>query len=132
MAEQGRKQVGVIPYYYKNNRYRFVLVTSRKKPSKWIFPKGKAEEDLSDREAALKEAYEEAGLLGRLKGDCIRISGKNGDVSYKFYPMRISRICARWPERGLRRRCFVKSKRMRSLLPKTPYREAVEIFLRRD
>ncbi len=126
-------QIGVIPYIVRNNSYRFIIVTSRKHPSKWIFPKGQQEEDKKDREVAVNEAFEEAGIIGALKGKAVKITvtKKTETITYKLYPFKISRICRKWPERKIRKRQFVKSKKALKLLVKNPYSEALELFLKK-
>ena len=130
MKEAEKKVVGAIPYFYKNNSYRFVIVTSRKRPSAWIFPKGRIEIELNDREVAINEAFEEAGVIGRISGNAVkvRVVKKKGTVLYKLYPLRISRVCSKWPERRIRRRRFVKSKKALKEL-NTQYAEALGKFL---
>lgn len=130
MAEY--KEIGVIPYFKKNNSCKFVIVTSRKRPSKWIFPKGQPEDDKNDREVAVNEAFEEAGIIGTIQGKPIKVSvaGKKGNVTYKLYPFKISRVCHRWPERKVRTRSFVKPKKALKELRKQPYAEALKIFLK--
>ncbi|MBI9107339.1 MAG: NUDIX domain-containing protein [Spirochaetales bacterium] len=125
------KEIGVIPYYYKNNSYRFVLVTSRKKPSSWIFPKGQPEDERTDREIAINEAFEEAGVIGTIQGKAIKVTvqEKNRLVLYKLYPFKISRICQMWPERKLRRRCFLRPENALKELRRKPYAQALSLFL---
>jgi ADP-ribose pyrophosphatase YjhB (NUDIX family) len=45
-----------------------LLVSSKKEPGNWIFPKGHVEPGESAREAALRETEEEAGVTGKLLG----------------------------------------------------------------
>ena len=67
------KEIGVIPYIEKNNSFRFIIVTSRRHPKRWIFPKGQVEPEMEDREAAINEAFEEAGVIGTIRGKAIRV-----------------------------------------------------------
>ncbi|GAA5998164.1 hypothetical protein JCM5350_006396 [Sporobolomyces pararoseus] len=41
----------------------FVVVSSRKHANKWVFPKGGVEQGETSHEAALREAWEEGGLI---------------------------------------------------------------------
>lgn len=59
------KQSSVIPYQFKKDKLRLLIITSVKK-KKWIFPKGIIEEDMTPEKSAAKEAYEEAGVVGEL------------------------------------------------------------------
>jgi len=45
-----------------------LLVSSKKEPGNWIFPKGHVEHGETAREAALRETEEEAGVSGDLLG----------------------------------------------------------------
>lgn len=127
-------EIGVIPYKIRNSTFRFVIVTSRKHRKRWIFPKGQPEDDISDREVAVNEAFEEAGLIGTIHGKAIklRVEKKDVSVTYKLYPFKISRICRRWPERKLRKRMFVKAEKASKALVERPYAEALEIFIRKN
>jgi len=129
-----RKEIGVIAYIKRNNSYRFIIVTSRNHPNRWIFPKGQPEVNKADREVAVNEAFEEAGLIGTLQGKPIKVeSDSNGfTVRYKLYPFKISKICRKWPERKIRKRRIAKVKKVRELVEKRPYAEALKIFLSKN
>ena len=128
-----RKEIGVIPYFERNNTYRFVIVTARKHPKKWIFPKGQPEADKDDRSVAVNEAFEEAGIIGTIQGKSIKVSySAGGDVvTCKLYPFKISKICRDWPERGVRKRKFVKLEKTADKLQSIPYSEALDRFIKK-
>jgi 8-oxo-dGTP pyrophosphatase MutT (NUDIX family) len=56
---------GILPYRSRNGTLEVLLVTSSTR-KRWIIPKGHVEKNLTARESAMKEAYEEAGIRGRV------------------------------------------------------------------
>ena len=94
------KQSAVIPFRYIGEATEVLIITTRKK-KKWIFPKGIIELNMSARESALKESFEEAGLRGILR------SKKLGNYSYKkwggickvkVYALEVKSIVNIWEE----------------------------------
>src|ERR1700690_1174448 len=69
LAEQGKlkecAQVVAVCYRVGGGGVEFLLVRTRK--GRWIFPKGSAEPGLSHAQAAALEAFEEAGVHGRME-----------------------------------------------------------------
>ncbi len=63
------RQAGAIAVRIDDGEVRFLLVTARRDPSQWIFPKGHIEPGESASAAALRELAEEAGVKGRLAGE---------------------------------------------------------------
>ena len=57
-------QSGVIPFRIVNAEIEILLITTRSR--KWTIPKGIIEDGMSATEAAIQEAYEEAGIQGKL------------------------------------------------------------------
>ena len=99
-------QSAVIPFRKKGDSLEVLLITSMRK-KKWIVPKGVVEPDLSSRESAAEEAWEEAGVRGRI------LPGKVGEYSYRkwggectvtVYLMEVEDQSDDWPESGLRER----------------------------
>jgi 8-oxo-dGTP pyrophosphatase MutT (NUDIX family) len=92
-----------------NGDIRIMLVTTRG-AGRWIVPKGWPIANLSPREVAAREAYEEAGLVGVMVGK--RAVGrftyeKSGGgrtlrCEVKLFAMRIHHQLPDWPERGER------------------------------
>jgi len=113
------KQYGVLPYFQQSRKIKIILITSRNS-NQWIVPKGNREPNKSKRESALLEAYEEAGLTGRLdKGLKFRIfimcHGEKVDLT--LYPMRVTkRLIKKWPESHQRKRIEVSCNQAQSLV----------------
>ncbi len=103
-------QAGVVPYRLRaDGMVQIMLVTSRSGPW-WIVPKGNVDPGHTPREAAAREAYEEAGLLGttgrRQIGSYIYPKlGNSRRVA--LFAMRVDRVLRRWPEMGERKREWV-------------------------
>lgn len=62
---RGTEQVAAICYRVRNAGIEFLLVQTRS--GRWTFPKGKVEAGLTNAQAAALEAYEEAGVHGRME-----------------------------------------------------------------
>ena len=59
------RQAGAV-VYRTSDGHQFLLVRARRTPNQWIFPKGHLESGETPGEAALREAREEAGVVGRI------------------------------------------------------------------
>ena len=62
---RGCEQVAAICYRVRGGAIEFLLVQTR--GGRWIFPKGSAEAGLTNAQAAALEAFEEAGVHGRIE-----------------------------------------------------------------
>jgi 8-oxo-dGTP pyrophosphatase MutT (NUDIX family) len=62
------EQVAAVCYRLRNDSIEFLLVRTR--GGRWIFPKGNAEPGLTHARAAALEAFEEAGVHGRMQEAC--------------------------------------------------------------
>ncbi|MEJ2693343.1 MAG: NUDIX hydrolase [Candidatus Thiodiazotropha sp.] len=87
----------------REGQVEILLVTSRKQ-KRWILPKGICEPAVSRRETAAREAYEEAGAVGKVADRAL------GSYSYikwgaecqvDLFPMRVTKLVdeAQWEER---------------------------------
>ena len=65
-----RASVQVAAVCYRRQAQEIEFLLGRTSSGKWIFPKGRAHSLLSDSEAALREAWEEAGVLGCIDPEC--------------------------------------------------------------
>jgi 8-oxo-dGTP pyrophosphatase MutT (NUDIX family) len=62
------RQSGAIVVRLDKKEPRVLLVTSKRNPNRWIFPKGHIEKGEGAEAAALREAREEAGVVGKSIG----------------------------------------------------------------
>src|SRR3954467_3611056 len=71
------RQSGAIVVRLDQSEPRVLLVTAKRNPDRWIFPKGHVEKNETAEEAALREAREEAGVTARSVGPA-------GALEYRF------------------------------------------------
>jgi 8-oxo-dGTP pyrophosphatase MutT (NUDIX family) len=62
------RQSGAIIVRLDGKQPRVLLVTAKRNPQSWIFPKGHIEKGETPEDAAIREAREEAGVMGKLIG----------------------------------------------------------------
>lgn len=115
-----RKQSGLIPTRTRSGTLEVLLVTSMTR-KRWIIPKGNIEAELGPRETARLEAYEEAGVEGKVSdepiGTYIHENGK-GPRSVEVYVMEVERVLPddEWPESRYRKRQWMDIDRARQLI----------------
>jgi 8-oxo-dGTP pyrophosphatase MutT (NUDIX family) len=109
MARVHRK-AAVIPYRIRKKRVEVALVTTASGTG-WIVPKGSVGEGEHARDAAIREAEEEAGLLGVLPPKplgCYRHINGEGVCRVDVYLMRVTSVLDHWLEDRLRRRRWMR------------------------
>lgn len=110
-------QIGVFAVT-KKEKTKIVLVTSRT-GGRWIFPKGQPEKGRSRQKVAKDEAWEEAGLEGKIKTPPHEFRVSYGETKrlHLFY-MRVDKISEKYPEAKERKRIFVTLAEAEKLLDK--------------
>lgn len=99
-------QSGVIPFRIRGGQLEVALVTVRNGRG-WTIPKGHLEPRLTPADSAAKEAFEEAGLTGRVSR---KIFGKysyekQGHIRrVSVYALRVRKTLTEWPEMAVRKR----------------------------
>jgi len=102
-------QYGALPYRIVDGRVEVMLVTSRG-TGRWVIPKGWPMKGRKPHESAEREAYEEAGILGKV-GEVPLGSFEYGKrlkpetviaCKVEVFPMEVERHLDRWPEKGQR------------------------------
>ena len=104
------RQAAVIPYRIRKDRVEVALVTTFR-GKRWILPKGWVDEGELPRQAAIREAEEEAGLLGVVARKPLgRYQHMNGDSPCRVdvYAMRVTEVLDHWLEAKFRRRRWMR------------------------
>lgn len=112
------KRYGAICQLPGEGKKRIVLV-SRPDGKEWIHPKGRRIPGMSGRASARREAYEEAGLRGRIQPDrktvvICRQGGKK--VLLTLYDLHVTKMLKRWPEKRKRDRIVISSAKAAEML----------------
>ena len=100
------RQSAVIPYRLAGDGIEVLLITSARS-GRWIIPKGVVEPDLTPVQSALKEAWEEAGVSGRVEPTAIgsyRYDKWGGTCTVTVFLLEVTTVATVWPESRLRRR----------------------------
>jgi len=79
------EQAGAIVVRPGKTEPRILLVTARRNPDNWIFPKGHVEEGERPPDTAVREALEEAGVDGRIVAPAGSITFQLGDDNYRVH-----------------------------------------------
>jgi 8-oxo-dGTP pyrophosphatase MutT (NUDIX family) len=102
-----RVQYGALPYRVKDDASVEVLLVTSRQTKRWIIPKGWPIKGLKPAKAAAREAYEEAGVRGRVTGRPIglylyekRLDDRDACVpcEVKVFPLAVKRQSDAWPE----------------------------------
>ncbi|MCE9606775.1 MAG: NUDIX hydrolase [Planctomycetia bacterium] len=122
-----------IPYRIAGGRVEVCIVTTVRK-QRWVFPKGYVEDGETEAEAALKEAFEEAGLIGRIAGNSVgsyerRKLGLICRVA--CYLMQVEECQRAWDESSVRRRRWVPASEALAELGQKEQRSIYASILRR-
>ena len=117
-----RDLAGVIPYRLGNKgKPEFLMITND--DGEWVFPKGGIDKGESGREAAGREAFEEAGIEGKVKKSPIGAyehSPAKPDVTMHSMEVKQVKKKKKWPESESRKRGWYRSKDVRKILSDRP------------
>lgn len=103
-----REQAGVIPFRRRKHQIEVCLIRN-KGSKKWKIPKGFVDHGETPEQAALKEAWEEAGLRGKLVGAAIGTYDyeKWGhELTVSVYLMEVGEEEREWEESRFRERSW--------------------------
>ena len=102
-------QSGAVPFRRGKDGVQILLITSRSR-KRWVIPKGIIEPDLSPQESAQKEAFEEAGITGKIINKTL---GKyaykkwGGTCTVQVFLLEVEEILEDWPEAFFRTREWI-------------------------
>ena len=117
-----------------------ILVVTTRQSRRWIVPKGWPIKRLAPSKAAAREAFEEAGVRGKIGARAIgnfrykKAADENGAEAYcevKVFPLLVRRQSATWPESGQRVVQWVDPEKAISLIREPELKSMVAKFARR-
>jgi 8-oxo-dGTP pyrophosphatase MutT (NUDIX family) len=104
-------QYGALPYRFTPMAALEILIVTTRQSRRWIVPKGWPIKRLTPSKSAAREAFEEAGVRGKIGARSIgnfrykKTADENGaeaDCEVKVFPLLVTRQSAAWPEHGQR------------------------------
>lgn len=119
VAEHAMNQYAALCYRIsEKGRVRVLLITSRD-TGRWVLPKGWPMKGLTGQGAAMREAYEEAGVEGEVSNHCLgfysyaKVLGPDQAPTciVSVFPVRVTQLLDKFPEsRERTRRWFLPEK----------------------
>lgn len=118
-----RTQFGALCYRVRDGRVQVLLVTSRG-TGRWIIPKGWPMDGETPAGAAATEAFEEAGVEGKVSNICLGIysytknipKGDNLPIVVAVFPFKVKRVLKNFPEAGERKRKWFSLKKAAAVI----------------
>lgn len=113
-------QSAVIPYRFRDNgKCEFLLISSSSNKH-WVVPKGIKDPGLSPQESAAREAWEEAGIKGKIDNEMLgsyTVEKWGATCTVDVFAMQVDKVFeeADWEERHRQRRWFSLQKAVDSL-----------------
>ena len=130
-----RRQVAALPYRKTAAGEIEVLLITSRETGRFIIPKGWPMKRLGDPDAAAREAYEEAGVTGKVKRKPIgaysywkRLAREFELLTVDVYLLEVREQREEWPEKGSRRLGWLKQKDAAALVDEPGLRTLIERF----
>ncbi len=136
-AKKAVPQVGALPWRKRGGTIEILLVTSRT-TGRWLIPKGGVMANFVDMNAARQEAFEEAGVTGRMQRKSIgTYTYSKLDAGYpaqlcrvKVYALEVVHELRAWPEMTQRKRRWYAVKDALKRVGERDLRKIVQKFAR--
>jgi 8-oxo-dGTP pyrophosphatase MutT (NUDIX family) len=130
-----RTQFAALCYRVVDSQVQVMVITSRR-TKRWIIPKGWPMDAKTPAKSAAIEAYEEAGVEGKVFHTCLGVfsytKSLEGDAGLPclamVFPLKVKTIHKRFPERAERRRKWVSLKKAAKLIEEPELRQIILTF----
>ncbi len=135
-----RVQYGALPYRFTPEAALEILVVTTRRTRRWIIPKGWPIKGLRPPKAAAREAYEEAGVTGRIGVKPIGTftyekaldeAGVEATCEVKVYPLLVKRQAEVFPEFEQRMLQWVDPAKAVALIKDAGLKKLVKAFAKR-
>ena len=128
------KQFAALPFRIDEAELSILLITTRRK-RRWSVPKGSPMLQKRPHRVAAIEAYEEAGLHGKIGHQALgrfKLSKRKGKrrilCEVKLFPLEVTKQHARWPERGQRKLIWLPASEAARRVHRSKLRRLIESF----
>ena len=122
-SKSARRQYAAIPIRINGSGKPKVLLLTSRGSKRWVIPKGWRIRKLGAAGTAAREAYEEAGVKGRIHVPVGRyryrkteLKARIGKITVKVFLMEVKRQVADWPEQRQRKTRWFKPRRAAALV----------------
>ena len=135
-----RMQYGVLPYRFSQDAALEILLVTTRGTRRWIVPKGWPIKGLSPVKSAAREAFEEAGVTGRIGAKPIGVfaydklldeAGGTTACEVKLYPLLVKRQSHVWPESHQRTTQWVEPSKAIAMIKEAGLKKIVATFAKR-
>ena len=99
---------GTVPYLVEEDGTIRVMLVTPSGGGAWMLPKGNIEKNMTSCDSAAKEAYEEAGVVGKCDPVMLGAYKFRQSQFVQIFPLRITKILDRWEETEKRSRFLFK------------------------
>lgn len=133
--EEARSQFGAVCYRIRKGKPQVLLITSRG-TGRWVIPKGWPLPGETPADTAAIEAWEEAGVQGRVHNLCVGIYSYAKTVDRRqtlpcvvaVYGLLVKRLASSFPEQGQRKRKWVGLKRASQMVDEPELSQLLQRF----
>jgi 8-oxo-dGTP pyrophosphatase MutT (NUDIX family) len=135
-----RLQYGALPYRFSPYAALEILVLTTRQTRSWIVPKGWPIRGLKPEKSAAREAWEEAGVRGRIGAKPIGAftyakaldeAGRSVTCEVRIFPLLVERQSETWPEFDQRIVQWVDPERAIALVKEPGLRALISAFAKR-
>lgn len=131
-----RTQFAVLPFRVKKKVEVEILLISSLDTGRWIIPKGWPMDGMRPAEAAAQEAWEEAGLRGRVHDTVLGLYSYSKWLDEELsipcvvlvFPMEVSQIDEVFPEAGQRKTKWMSRKKAAQRVDEAELKQMIEGF----
>lgn len=130
-----RTQFAALCYRMVKDKPEILLVTSRR-TKRWIIPKGWPMDGVTPSECARIEAWEEAGVRGKVSDRCLGLYSYFKTMGPErglpcvamVYPLRVKAVVGKYPEAGQRKRKWLRPKKAADLIAEPELAQIIRSF----
>jgi 8-oxo-dGTP pyrophosphatase MutT (NUDIX family) len=135
-----RIQYAALPYRFTPDAALEILLVTTRRSRRWIIPKGWPIKGLKPPKSAAREAFEEAGVRGKVAGKSLGFfrynklldeQGIEVSCEVKVFPLLVRRQSESWPELEQRLILWVEPAKAVSLIKERQLKKLVAAFAKR-